>query len=172
MTRIAIVERSKCNKKKCALECIKFCPVNRTSEDDCVSLDETTGKAQIIEALCTGCGICIKKCPRDAIQIINLPDELETDLVHRYGRNGFKLYRLPKPKPNNVLGLIGQNGAGKSTSMNILSGQLKPNLGNWENPPEWEEIIEYFRGSELQNYFSKLQKGELKTGKPHSHYPQ
>ncbi|MHA1504864.1 MAG: ribosome biogenesis/translation initiation ATPase RLI [Candidatus Heimdallarchaeota archaeon] len=140
MTRIAIVERSKCNKKKCALECIKFC-----------------------EALCTGCGICIKKCPRDAIQIINLPDELETDLVHRYGRNGFKLYRLPKPKPSNVLGLIGQNGAGKSTSMNILSGQLKPNLGNWENPPEWEEIIEYFRGSELQNYFNKLQNGELKT---------
>ncbi len=163
MTRIAIVERSKCNKKKCALECIKFCPVNRTSEDDCVSLDETTGKAQIIEALCTGCGICIKKCPRDAIQIINLPDELETDLVHRYGRNGFKLYRLPKPKPGNVLGLIGQNGAGKSTSMNILSGQLKPNLGNWENPPEWEDIIEYFRGSELQNYFDKLQNGELKT---------
>lgn len=164
MTRIAIVERAKCNKKKCALECINFCPVNRTSEDeDCISIDETTGKAKIIELLCTGCGICIRKCPRTAIQIINLPDELETDLVHRYGRNGFKLYRLPKPKPNAVLGLIGQNGAGKSTSLNILSGKLKPNLGRWDDPPKWEEIIETFRGSELQNYFQALQNNELKA---------
>jgi len=163
MTRIAIVEREKCNKKKCALECIKYCPVNRTSDEPCVSIDEQTGKAKIIELLCTGCGICIKRCPRNAIQIINLPDELETDLVHRYGRNGFKLYRLPKPKPGNVLGLIGQNGAGKSTSLKILAGQLKPNLGNWENPPEWEEIIDYFRGSELQNYFQAIQDGRLKT---------
>ena len=163
MTRIAIVERAKCNKKKCALECIKFCPVNRTSEEKCVDLDESTGKAKIIELLCTGCGICIKKCPRHAIQIINLPDELETDLVHRYGRNGFKLYRLPKPKVGQVLGLIGQNGAGKSTSLKILSGQLKPNLGRWDDPPEWDEIIEYFRGSELQNYFEALQNEELKV---------
>ena len=163
MTRIAIVERAKCNKKKCALECIKFCPVNRTSEEKCVDIDENTGKAKIIELLCTGCGICIRKCPRQAIQIINLPDELETDLVHRYGRNGFKLYRLPKPKAGQVLGLIGQNGAGKSTSLKILSGQLKPNLGRWDDPPEWDEIIEYFRGSELQNYFEALQNEELKV---------
>lgn len=163
MTRIAIVERAKCNKKKCALECIKFCPVNRTSDEPCISLDEKTGKAKIIELLCTGCGICIRKCPRTAIQIINLPDELETDLVHRYGRNGFKLYRLPKPKPGHVLGLIGQNGAGKSTSLKILSGQLKPNLGNWEEPPEWDDIIDNFKGSELQNYFSAMQNKDLKT---------
>ena len=163
MTRIAIVERTKCNKKKCALECIKFCPVNRTADEPCVDLDEKTGKAKIIELLCTGCGICIRKCPRTAIQIINLPDELETDLVHRYGRNGFKLYRLPKPKPGHVLGLIGQNGAGKSTSLKILSGQLKPNLGNWEEPPEWDDIIDNFKGSELQNYFSAMQNKELKT---------
>ncbi|MHA1530806.1 MAG: ribosome biogenesis/translation initiation ATPase RLI [Candidatus Heimdallarchaeota archaeon] len=164
MTRIAIVERAKCNKKKCSLECIKFCPVNRTSDDEpCVDLDEETGKAKIIELLCTGCGICIRKCPRGAIQIINLPDELETDLVHRYGRNGFKLYRLPKPKPGHVLGLIGQNGAGKSTSLKILSGQLKPNLGKWDEPPEWDAIIDNFKGSELQNYFSAMQNEELKT---------
>ncbi|NHJ38602.1 MAG: ribosome biogenesis/translation initiation ATPase RLI [Asgard group archaeon] len=163
MTRIAIVEREKCNKKKCALECIKFCPVNRTSDEQCVSLDDDTGKAKIIEILCTGCGICIRKCPRKAIQIINLPDELETDLVHRFSRNGFKLYRLPKPKTGQVLGLIGRNGAGKSTSLKILSGQLKPNLGQWNDPPDWSEIIEYFRGSELQNYFDALQNETLKT---------
>ena len=104
-----------------------------------------------------------KKCPRKAIQIINLPDELEVDLVHRYGRNGFKLYRLPKPKTGQVLGLIWQNGAGKSTSIKILSGQLKPNLGEWNNPPDWSEIIEYFKGSELQNYFEALQNKNLIT---------
>jgi ATP-binding cassette subfamily E protein 1 len=163
LTRIAIVEREKCNKKKCSLECIKFCPVNRTSEENCVSIDEETGKAKIIEALCTGCGICIKKCPRKAIQIINLPDELETDLVHRYGRNGFKLYRLPKPQPGKVLGLIGQNGAGKSTSLKILSGELKPNLGHWDQELKWEEVIDFFKGSELQNYFEAIQQQELKT---------
>jgi ATP-binding cassette subfamily E protein 1 len=163
MTRIAIVERAKCNKKKCSLECVKFCPVNRTSEEKCVDIDEETGKAKIIEALCTGCGICVRKCPRTAIQIINLPDELETDLVHRYGRNGFKLYRLPKPKPGQVLGLIGQNGAGKSTSLKILAGQIKPNLGEWADPPEWSDIIDFFKGSELQNYFEALQEKRLKV---------
>ncbi|MHA1211649.1 MAG: ribosome biogenesis/translation initiation ATPase RLI, partial [Candidatus Heimdallarchaeota archaeon] len=122
-----------------------------------------SSKAKIIELLCTGCGICIKKCPRDAIQIINLPDELETDVVHRYGQNSFKLFRLPKPKLGQVLGLIGQNGAGKSTSLNILAGQLKPNLGNWSEPPEWSEIIEHFRGSELQNYFEGIQNKTLKV---------
>lgn len=161
--RIAIVDPSKCNTKKCSLECIKFCPVNRTSEEKCVSLDDETGKAKIIEALCTGCGICIKKCPRQAIQIINLPDELETDLVHRYGRNGFKLYRLPKPKKQRVLGLIGQNGAGKTTSLRILAGQLKPNLGQWDEAPSWDGIIEHFKGSELQNYFEAIQNDDLIT---------
>ncbi len=30
------------------------------------------------------------------------------------------------------------------------SGKLKPNLGRYENPPEWREILDHFRGSELQ----------------------
>jgi len=33
------------------------------------------GKALISEELCVGCGICIKKCPFDAIDIVSLPEE-------------------------------------------------------------------------------------------------
>ena len=38
----------------------------------------------------------------------------------------------------------------------VLASKLKPNLGNFENPPDWQEILSYFRGSELQNYFTKV----------------
>ena len=57
------------------------------------------------------------------------------------------------PRPGQVLGLVGTNGIGKSTALKILSGKLKPNLGRYEDPPDWEEILKYFRGSELQSGF-------------------
>jgi energy-coupling factor transporter ATP-binding protein EcfA2 len=57
---------------------------------------------------------------------------------------------MPMPRPGQVLGLVGTNGIGKSTALKILAGKLKPNLGRFENPPDWEEILGYFRGSELQ----------------------
>lgn len=57
------------------------------------------------------------------------------------------------PRPGQVLGLVGTNGIGKSTALKILSGKLKPNLGRYDNPPDWEEILKYFRGSELQSTF-------------------
>ncbi|KFY47456.1 hypothetical protein V496_10656 [Pseudogymnoascus sp. VKM F-4515 (FW-2607)] len=75
----------------------------------------------------------------------------------------FKLHRLPMPRPGQVLGLVGTNGIGKSTALKILSGKLKPNLGRFENPPDWEDVIKYFRGSELQNYFTKLLEDDLKA---------
>jgi translation initiation factor RLI1 len=50
-----------------------------------------------------------------------------------------------------VLGLVGSNGIGKSTALKILSGKLKPNLGRYDDPPDWTDVIKYFRGSELQS---------------------
>ena len=114
-------------------------------------LDSRSCSAFISERLCIGCGICPKKCPFDAINIINLPTNLETQVTHRYSANSFKLHRLPMPRPGQVLGLVGTNGIGKSTALKILSGKLKPNLGRYDNPPDWAEILKYFRGSELQS---------------------
>jgi ATP-binding cassette subfamily E protein 1 len=125
-------------------------------------------KPVIVESLCTGCGICVKKCPFKAISIVNLPDELEKECSHRFGENTFKLYRLPTPSQGMVLGLLGQNGIGKTTTLKILSGEAKLNLGNYEKPPDWDEIVKHFRGSTLQDYFQKMAEGKLRV----SHKPQ
>jgi ATP-binding cassette subfamily E protein 1 len=99
---------------------------------------------------------------------VNLPDELEKDCSHRFGENSFKLYRLPTPSPGTVLGLLGQNGIGKTTTLKILSGETRLNLGNYQAPTEWKEIVQHFRGSTLQDYFLKMSENRLKV----SHKPQ
>ncbi|EHA53807.1 Fe-S cluster-binding ribosome biosynthesis protein [Pyricularia oryzae] len=162
LTRIAIVNSDKCKPKKCRQECKKSCPVVRSGKL-CIEVSPDSRIAYLSETLCIGCGICPKKCPFDAITIINLPTNLESQVTHRYSANSFKLHRLPMPRPGNVLGLVGTNGIGKSTALKILSGKLKPNLGKFDNPPDWEEVIKYFRGSELQNYFTKLLEDDLKA---------
>jgi ATP-binding cassette subfamily E protein 1 len=116
-----------------------------------------------VEALCVGCGICIKKCPFAALSIVNLPDELEEECSHRFGPNTFKLFRLPTPSSGIVLGLLGQNGIGKTTALKILSGEIKLNLGKYDDPPDWPEIIQHFRGSVLQEYFEQLRNNRLKV---------
>jgi len=129
----------------------------------CIEVDATSKIAFISEDLCIGCGICPKKCPFGAIHIINLPTNLEKEVTHRYSANSFKLHRLPSPRPGQVLGLVGTNGIGKSTALKILAGKMKPNLGNFDNPPDWQDILKYFRGSELQNYFTKILEDNLKA---------
>ncbi|KAE8677519.1 ATP-binding cassette sub-family E member 1 [Hibiscus syriacus] len=97
----------------------------------CIEVSPASKIAFISEELCIGCGICVKKCPFEAIQIINLPRDLDKDTTHRYGPNTFKLHRLPVPRPGQVLGLVGTNGIGKSTALKVLAGKLKPNLGRF-----------------------------------------
>jgi hypothetical protein len=67
------------------------------------------------------------------------------------------------PRPGQVLGLVGTNGIGKSTALRILAGKLKPNLGKFDTPPDWQEILTHFRGSELQNYFTRILEDNLKA---------
>jgi ATP-binding cassette subfamily E protein 1 len=160
MTRIAVLNQDKCKTKKCNQVCVSFCPMVRSRVE---AIRVEGNKAVISETLCSGCGICVKKCPFKAISIVNLPDELEKDCSHRFSENSFKLFRLPMPSPGTVLGLIGQNGIGKTTALKVFSGEIKPNLGKYDDPPDWPEIIQYYRGSSLQDYFQKISEKKLKV---------
>lgn len=130
LTRVAIVDADKCKPKKCRQECKKSCPVVKMGKL-CIEVEPTSNVSYISEELCIGCNICVKKCPFQAINIINLPKNLEKEVTHRYGPNSFKLHRLPLPRAGQVLGLVGTNGIGKSTALKVLAGKLKPNLGQF-----------------------------------------
>jgi len=159
--RIAILLRDRCKSKRCAVECIKFCPRVRAGDETIVMGDEK--KPIISEELCVGCGICINKCPYDAIKIIGLAEELKEDLVHQFGKNRFRLYRLPIPKAGSCTGILGQNGIGKTTAIQILSGQIKPNLGDYEKEPQWEDVLDYYAGTELHQHFKEIADSKISS---------
>jgi ATP-binding cassette subfamily E protein 1 len=154
--RIAVINRDRCQPRKCSKECEYFCPPVRTGDETIVFEDS---KPLITENLCVGCGICVRKCPFGAITITNLPEEMEAP-VHRYGQNGFALYGLPIPMEGKVTGILGQNGIGKSTAISILSGILKPNLGK---NASLDEVLERFAGSALGDYLKKVADQGIKT---------
>ncbi|MDD1667232.1 MAG: ribosome biogenesis/translation initiation ATPase RLI [Methanomicrobiales archaeon] len=158
--RIAVVHRDRCHPKKCGTECILYCPRVRTG-DETVIIGEA-GTAVVSEELCVGCGICIKKCPFSAIDIVSLPEELPHP-THRYGRNAFALYGLPIPVKGKVTGLLGPNGIGKSTSIQILSGALRPNMGELDREVPWKEILSHYAGTELFEYLRMVSDGRVKT---------
>ncbi len=161
--RVAVLKEDHCQPKKCNDECQTFCPPVRNGQE-CIIMDDKTGKPHISESLCIGCGICINKCPHDALIIEQLPSELETDMIHRYSMNGFRLFRLPTPSKESVVGILGPNGMGKSTAINALSGRMIPNLGDWLNKDaDWEDIIESLPRGELRDFFISVEKGDIKV---------
>ncbi len=158
--RIAIVHKDRCHSKKCGQECIIYCPRVRTG-DETVVIGEN-GRAVVSEELCVGCGICVKKCPFEALDIIQLPEELDTP-VNRYGPNAFVLYGLPQPVSGKVTGVLGPNGIGKSTAVKILSGQIRPNLGIFDHEVSWKEVLDNYAGTELFEYLQKVSEKSIKA---------
>lgn len=162
MIRVAVLDQDRCRPDDCGMVCYKFCPKVR-SNVYAIEFKEGEKKPTIVENLCIGCGICIKKCPFSAIYIVNLPDELAGEPSHRFGSNTFELFRLPVPQEGAVTGLLGRNGIGKTTVIKILAGEIKPNLGRYDKPPSWQEITRYYRGSVIQEFFNRLSQGKLKV---------
>ncbi len=162
--RIAIIDRDKCTREKCGYLCMKVCPGVRMG-DETVTVDKETGFPIISEALCTGCGICVKRCPVNAIKIINLAGEAGT-LVHQYGQNSFRLFNLPLPREKSVVGLIGSNGIGKTTAVRILGRRIVPNMGDYSGKTKWGAVLEKFKGKEVYNFLIALEKGVKVSYKP------
>ena len=161
MARIAILLTDRCHPKECQWECQAYCPPVRMGQE-CI-IEGPTGQPIISETLCIGCGICVHKCPFDAIKILNTPEANESEIVHRYGYNGFRLYRMPVPPPKGITGLLGPNGTGKSTALRLLAGVEVPNLGDFAAPGEWSKVLEHYRGTALRAHFERVAKGALKS---------
>ncbi len=158
MPRIAIIDREVCIKEKCGYVCMKVCP-GVLMGDDTVTVDKD-GFPVISEVLCTGCGICPKKCPVDCITIINLAEENGVP-VFQFGVNEFRQYGMPLPQKG-VTGFIGKNGIGKSTVLKMLTGQLVPNFGKYERKWEMDEAIGKMDIVQAQ-YFKELSGKKLKV---------
>ena len=147
--RIAVLIEDRCKPNSNAFEYLKKWAGSCSGE--CIQV--IGEKIKILESACPPCIVRAKHCPDDAVVIINLPSELETDMIHRYSLNGFRLFKLPTPSKDSVVGILGPNGMGKSTAINALSGRIVPNLGDWSNKtPDWEDIIEILPRGELRDF--------------------
>ena len=156
--RVAVLIEERCKPNSNAFAYLK--KYSEMCDRECIQVEGS--KCKILETACPVCFTRAKHCPDEAVKIINLPEELDTDLTHSYGENAFRLFRLPSPRQEQIVGILGPNGIGKSTAINLLSGTFKPNLGDWSNSsPEWDEIISTFPRGELRDYLAMVSTGEV-----------
>ncbi|MBK30497.1 MAG: ribosome biogenesis/translation initiation ATPase RLI [Euryarchaeota archaeon] len=158
--RIAVLIEEKCKPKSDAYDYLKKWAGSCGGE--CIQMEDD--KFRILESACPPCLIRAKHCPDGAVILINLPTELKTDMIHRYSLNGFRLFRLPTPSKDSVIGILGSNGIGKSTAFNILNGSMIPNLGDF-NAQElwWEDAIETLPKGELRDFLISMTDEEIEV---------
>lgn len=158
--RIAVLIEDRCKPKSDAFDYLKKWAGSCGAE--CIQMEDD--KFRILESACPPCFIRAKHCPDNAVIVINLPAELETDMIHRYSLNGFRLFRLPTPSKESVVGILGPNGMGKSTAFNILNGSIIPNLGDFQAEDVWwEDVIESLPRGELRDFLNEVSESNVKV---------
>ncbi|MHA1731364.1 MAG: ribosome biogenesis/translation initiation ATPase RLI [Promethearchaeota archaeon] len=179
MRKVYLVDYDKCTPNSCGRPCVTKCPVylgnarkkpNQPKDEVPIRLKKSTGRVIIKSALCLQCGVCVNVCPTRAVYVKNLLDEpARLGKTHQYigggGEPGFRLYNLPVLTPGRVTGLCGPNGIGKSTVLEILAGNLKPNFGDVRRRPDevgWGEVASKSRDAEMRDHFSSLASGTRK----------
>ena len=156
--RVAVLLEERCKPNSNAFAYLK--KYAAMCDRECIQVEGS--KCKILETACPVCFTRAKHCPDEAVKIINLPEELDTDLTHSYGENSFRLFRLPSPRQEQIVGILGPNGIGKSTAINLLSGTFTPNLGDWSNEsPDWDEVSSTFPRGELRDYLGLVSTGEV-----------
>ncbi|MGQ0797335.1 MAG: LAGLIDADG family homing endonuclease, partial [Methanobacteriota archaeon] len=110
--RIAVVFKDRCQPRRCHLECIAFCPPQRTGTE-VIWIDPETTKAAISEETCIACGICLTagtpvSTERGALPIedVRIGDRVLTHMG-RYRRVG-ELHRRPYAGPIYRIRVTGQ----------------------------------------------------------------
>ena len=183
MKKVYLVDYSRCNLRFCGRQCIKKCPItlsnarlkpNKKKQEIPIWFQKSTKQIKITDERCLKCGICVNLCPAKAIYVKNILEEpLGLIPTHKYPKNnekkqsieGFRLYNLPTLISGKVTGLCGPNGIGKTTVLNIVSGNLKPNFGRTDIKSEeiqWKSVIKNIKESEMRNHFTAISHGNRK----------
>lgn len=170
MRKITVVNIDRCQPDTCNYRCINVCPINRTGKKSnpiiipkAIKLRKKSVFPYIIENHCINCNICVSSCFVSAIKVVNIPDGMEDKKpTHQYEESLFKLYGLPIINQGKVTGIIGENGIGKSTLLNILAGKIKPNGGYFKDK-SFKKFLNDLKTPGMARYIEDLHSGNLKV---------
>lgn len=95
--RMLILDQEKCKPMMPAHDFLKR--IAKSCGRDCITMDQNK-KIQILEDACLACLNRAKQCPGDAVKIIKLPSNLQTDVTHKCATPTPILPLRPAPTAN------------------------------------------------------------------------